>query len=1065
MVGLAFAQFTLMSSLLSLVMLGLAFAQSSLLGYLNTFLALGYYLFYLPLWAGIVTIDTVMFIGRKAVHSFCVFRDDYLNPFYLEYARFKSIFKPIEVSIFDSRCWRRTSGGVSDSYWPLQTTAESYYQYLKDPTYWRIRCVYVNTWHDVALWCVVALMVVVAMLAVWNTVYAALHLNDPMGRVWRSKLIALLSDCTKQCNISARTLRSMFSNIYMIKNRISTNHTHPLSAAVRTASSSSIELFCKMLGKEPYYLQLSPADIKKGRNGTRTYHWAKDLSVQVQTFAPKTSDIIVGIDVDMYLDVPNMLATTVAPYIFSTFQPTAVSGDCGEYSYTFFENDEVEYVVSGGAIYRHHVWNYSHDIIVCSARTWRGLGVRTVVYNVDRKQIGLNHQLIMLSPLKTFVSPLFDLSWLVEGHVLDRLHVFDRGFLRLRVVTESGNQISTSRVGEHNSVTIPIVLDDALANIAEIGKTELTIAGVRQVVEGLDVSRAAVLVAYHRLRKSYSVDKVFPVKDSVKHYQFDPKMYDPEAKITMIPFMAPIIDECFAPVASFSNDEATILGRVIEVKASDDLEITELELKFMTEFVELLVGDKANTGVPLSIDDVYERQHRPSQRTILNKAVDSYEYTVNKPVDSFQKRESYQDVKDPRNISTIPGPQKLHYSRYMYAFSDNVLKHLPWYAFSKTPLEVAQRVTELCENALHVDNTDLSRMDGRVSKKLRVLESMYMQRWASASEKATLAELMATQVNQRGFTKFGKKYDTGYSRLSGSPETSCFNTVDNAYMAYSALRSTRTWGGEFMSPSESWKGLGIYGGDDGITADVSDESYVSACKAVGQVLDIVRTKRGERGVTFLSRYYSDEVWYGNPNSICDVRRQLAKIHVTHNLNPNVSPIEKLSEKMSGLFLTDRNTPIIGDLAKLTIDLNGMSPLIHGISSYFSRFPYHQQFPNTCGGWAVDYVKDMLPDFDYHLFNDWINKVRIGQADLLKPPLCIPGSTESYKVKRPVVINGVDFAPMNPYDKCKHRVEGDCTHGERCIHLVKKTKCGGENCSFKHKMSAKTEMRVRTSQSE
>nr|UQB76060.1 RNA-dependent RNA polymerase [Flumine noda-like virus 1] len=401
---------------------------------------------------------------------------------------------------------------------------------------------------------------------------------------------------------------------------------------------------------------------------------------------------------------------------------------------------------------------------------------------------------------------------------------------------------------------------------------------------------------------------------------------------------------------------------------------------------------------------------------------------------------------------------------------------------------IAMRVAHICMNALFVYNTDLSRFDGRVSKILRALESMFMMRWVHRDYAADLAELLASQRGQRAKTRFGVKFDTGDSRLSGSPETAAFNTVDDAFMAYKALRKTKVKG-EYLTPLEAWNKLGIYGGDDGVTADVDPKAYVAACASVGQKLEIVESPRGSDTVTFLSRLYSRAVWYGSPNSTCDVRRQLAKLHTCASLPPSVSAMQKLREKMTGFFLTDRNTPIIGALATLVVEKFGASDLSLGIANYFSSHPAHSQYPNEDeAGWMVAKIESELPDFDFGMFNSWISKVRDGAADVLSPPLCVPRAMEQPTVKRAVVVNGevilpkshkkvtfaqdvstITFGNMEPVEMrvpvcvedvlpvkandpvvvCKHVSDGKCTFGARCQHPREGQKCYGEVCRFEH----------------
>ena len=175
---------------------------------------------------------------------------------------------------------------------------------------------------------------------------------------------------------------------------------------------------------------------------------------------------------------------------------------------------------------------------------------------------------------------------------------------------------------------------------------------------------------------------------------------------------------------------------------------------------------------------------------------------------------------DPRAISQIEGPVKLAYSQFIYALSD-ALKGFEWYAFGKTPRKIAERIAQLCFRAeSHADNTDYSRQDGRVNEVVRLFERMLMLALFHPSFHVEMLKLMRSQTGLRARTTFGVKYDTGYARASGSPETSAFNTILNAFIAYLAFRMTRV-DGRYLKPEEAWARLGIYGGDDSLTTALS----------------------------------------------------------------------------------------------------------------------------------------------------------------------------------------------------------------------------------------------------
>jgi len=802
-----------------------------------------------------------------------------------------------------------------------------------------------------------------------------------------------------------------------ITNGTARNHTHPNSARVRNDGSSFMDAYGLLTGHRTYFLQRSAADVRHGRAGCRTFHWAKDLTVTTEKFNPEETDILCMVDVDMYMDIPKLLTNVFQPLLISTFCPSSVAKSTGEYSYTFNSNGTVKYDVSGGATYEHQVWNYGVDTTM--AVSYR-LGLfRINIYNVDRRRLDDDHQLILLTPIKQIITPIWSNAWL-GGHSISRLNIVESvegvDYLRMDVQTKTGLLRSTGRCGTFLSATIKAEEDDTLASMARNSKTvDLTIASIKTAVKDVNQADATILCEYHRKKTGDKPPVVYPVEHSVQRFQFLPSDYDPTAKSSLTPFMHPVLLGCFAPDVCKSNDIQAVNARIKDVAPKSDMTISAKMLMYMEEFISFLVPEPLQ-GHPVDFEAVWDKQGKPSQRRILEKAGQISGCVDGDPIQSFQKAEAYTKLTDPRIISTIPGVAKFNYSRYIYSFT-TVLRATLWYAFGRTPLEIASRVGTICGKASWTTMTDLSRFDGRVSIVLRTLERMLMLRYFHAQYHRELTELMASQQDQRAYTKFGVKYPTGTSRASGSPETADFNSTDNAFMAYVSLRRT-IHNNVVYSPKEAWDLLGIYGGDDGITPDVDAKQYETTCAEVGQVLEIDEIKRGEIGVTFLSRYYGPEVWHGATDSMCDLPRQLTKLHVTPSLPSNVTPLQKFSEKIYSYYLTDKSSPIIGPLSTALVRhfpfLVPKERNAHGLATYASLTDESSQYPNTYGDWMMDLTNKWVPEFNHDLFNKWLETV-VSSKDaqlFLKVPLC--GSLEvKQQSKSEVVVNGEVIPASQP----------------------------------------------------
>lgn len=97
-------------------------------------------------------------------------------------------------------------------------------------------------------------------------------------------------------------------------------------------------------------------------------------------------------------------------------------------------------------------------------------------------------------------------------------------------------------------------------------------------------------------------------------------------------------------------------------------------------------------------------------------------------VKSFQKKESYQTLNDPSNISTLPTDHTVELLRYTLAFSKVVLKQrhtktpLHWYMPGRSPTEISNTLMEFRQLHRSILVVDYSGLDGTISKFLRHLE-------------------------------------------------------------------------------------------------------------------------------------------------------------------------------------------------------------------------------------------------------------------------------------------------------------------------------------------------------
>lgn len=823
------------------------------------------------------------------------------------------------------------------------------------------------------------------------------RITEWLGWVWSVTLKALASKVYTRND----TIRAAFENTSFTEQKVASFHTHGHAAAERSSVTNFCTRLGAVLGLTPVFWQMSASDQRDGHRGTRTYYWAKDVLVEPRSPTSVPNSMMVLVDVDHYIDMPEFLVRNFGPTVVYTFQPCGVAAVKPEYSYTFCADGRIDYRVSGGAPYKHTVWKYGLDCLTATVQV-HGLVIGMAIYIINRRSIMPDHEVILLSPVAKWIGIRATLAYYsLSGQVLERLNPVVGQFLRMHIMDPvKGLMVATGKVGEYNTAVIQADVDSALASLVQTSSSQLIAPQIFSFVEGNRIM-AGILTEFFRTKLPSKPPIVYPVVSSIRRYQFCPTSFKADAKTMMVPFMSAIINSAMVPDRTVDNERSGIKGRIIKVR-QNELPITKFLATCMTEFIELLIPNSdAWTLDPVDDDVVLMRQHRPQQHNLLKQnelALPIRKFTT------FVKAESHQGPKEPRLITKINSVDKREYSKVLYAL-EVVLKRQKWYAFSRTPLDISLRVVEVLKEAKTAVNTDYSRFDGHGSNVMRELEAMLLARAFRTTHTLNVLELHKTQFNLKATATFGSEYVSGMARASGSPETSLFNSLTNAFIAYYAFRQT-TVDGVFLGPREAFDRLGIYGGDDGLTADMGVNDYTRAAQSMGQQLVATPIVRGALGVRLLARVYGPDVWYGDPNNCCDLPRQLGKFHLTVHLGDGTTPLQKLTEKVRSFALTDLNTPIIGkylQVALTFLDIKQDVPGIDRVTPWFARYPSDVQYPNHLAAWMWQYVQQELPNFDIELFDAWLSRVNKPE-DLLAPPLCVDMVLP--EVKEPVVVDDV-----------------------------------------------------------
>jgi hypothetical protein len=816
-------------------------------------------------------------------------------------------------------------------------------------------------------------------------------------------------------------------------------HTHPESAANRSAGTATAALVAQSLGLNPYYIQMSKDDERKGRDGARSFHWDKDLAVKSQPFKLDTKkDCGILIDVDYYVDMPHLLATHPGTYLLYTFQPTAAAEHEGEYTFRFKENQHVEYRVSGGAVYDHQVWDYSKDTITVKDP---GVLMDTVsCYHIDRKMMDKHHCVILLSLIATFKVPTFvPLDMVLSGGVLSRLEPFRHGHVILDTVHKDGMYRSVALNNGIYAVTLPRHKFDSVYATAMSSKVGLTPALVSSNINqaslsGLPAERLPpgydkIIACHVRLGVRSVVPVVVSPDEAILPILYSHDDFD--AQPTLKAFGSPITEACYGHVRSIFSDDKCIFHRVEKFQdtAEDggapptEKEIPPSIATAMQQFLEFMIP-VPHTGSPADYDEVYARQDRPSQQRKLFNAEVVGDF-ARAMWTSFQKVEPYQKVTEPRNISQAEDKVKLEYSTFIYAFQQEVMADLDWYAFNKTPQEIAARIVVILSGAEHAVLSDANRWDGHIKRIMRVLERCAMLRHFRPEFHEVINELMDKQINLTGRTAEGRKYESAFSRGSGSAETAVFNSLENAFIAFLAwMRTSKN--GRYLTPEEAYAALGMYGGDDSIDGGIDPRALRRSAELLGQDFDIDVVPRGDKGVNFLNRQFGPNVWFGDMNSMSNPDRALSKFFV----GPYVlhHPGKRVAERASGYLRMDANTPVLGDLCRAAVEIFGETDVSSGILvPYFAKFPKGTNWPNEDSGWMTDTFSDFLPNFDHSIFREHLVFMRHmdnagAQAAFFQFPKCTPPEKVRGNIKYDVVVGDELLrAGPNGYNACVDEV--------------------------------------------
>lgn len=845
----------------------------------------------------------------------------------------------------------------------------------------------------------------------YHQFFRGLHSRIIFGAAWKDEV--------KQLDLRPTFRDTPLSHVAADK-----SHTHGSSAAARSAAVDTLTTIAHQTGRKPYFISMSKSDQRRGELGNRYIYMSKDMVIPMQEDVMPDDALTVLIDVDYYVDMNWFLTNHDASVVLYTLAPRSVCGKDLD-AHFYFKNNVLNYIVAGGATYRHELWNYGDDHF--NVGGWR-LVVRWLpCFNFASLAKRVWNYLVPSNPFKevggwlAYIIPLVYPTFIHKTYYCERRSITDhrclillqqevrlrgwgalyahyfgvdrrpltrlrprvvcngKAFNKLQVVTNDSLYYSIGVDGSHASCELEADRLDSLQSAMAIAKKTITRSTVESYFPSTNPDsriQSAVLLDYlSHVTIDTPPERVYVTEPFHSYQHANLQSYDEDAKLPMHAFMAPILGP--VPVAEIckANEEYTVKERVDKVKHTKPLRISKNTRQYMREYVSFVVGDHRQTLHPVDYEEVFERQSRPQQRAILERADADASSDPDSSIQAFQKAQVENKIGPPRNISTVAPRDKLGYAQFSYAVSDHIKSRpdLSYMSSAHTPREISNHIASMCHNASHVALSDYSKMDGRVSNLGRELWSLLVMAFFAADYHETLAYWVGRDSFRVCYTKHGVKYFQDYTMASGSMVTSLHNTNENAFTAYMAFRYSG------MDPECSFRALQRcrFQGDDSFMPSMDLSKFIAAAKVMGHVVEGRTAYRDNHDyVDYLSRFYGPNVWFGDPTSVSDMKRRMWGLHATHlPMHTYEQKVQKLKEKAMSFALTDPNTPFLGLWSRITMqvlemDARDIDPT--ALEGWWARFPREEQ-------WVQDESTDQPEDWMVHLFQLQLPKYNLEEA--------------------------------------------------------------------------------------
>lgn len=668
------------------------------------------------------------------------------------------------------------------------------------------------------------------------------------------------------------------------------------------------------------------------------------------------------------------------------YSPTYLSTDSRNVRWGLIANATKFAVAAAYFAVGHRRYISLGSAIISILSAWLGSSYRSIRHyrTVHRKRESKTQRYILIIPYSEWQGYTFPgLSWLVTPPeppadapraALQRLRVSERGasgnvWTRIWAPpddSDSGGEWSVSTAlqdGSFVAATVNLETDSAYRTLSTLQAHNPSTPAVTGAVIASEPNRVQVtgcslhiLTSYHRDTTGLIDQARVPCVPTPKppivayHRSGDPareELGPPHAPV-MRPFMTPVLAGAVVPDRSVQSQEDAIKQRILDKHHEGDVKATPGWVSaYLEEFVASHTGHTPGYPAPqrfVVTPDMFDPSGlTPVQVQRYIKGMQG-SYSIGMIADRFRcfiKGEPMLKLGAPRVISTIGDTLAYNYAPFIEVVT-RLLKRYPCYAFGHTPREIAERVATICTRARSVIISDYSKFDGSIRSVVRRFEEKIALRSVVPCQASELRALLRSQWGQGAIMGYGetrtKLRSKGIpARASGSFETSAFNTQTNMMIGYLAYRM------DGRSHQSAWSQVTdacLFGGDDGLLSDLSQDALIRASELLGVTVECRVIERGQPGVEFLARDYGPGVWNGDPASMCDVRRVVTKLHLT--ATPLVTAPRRLAEKLVNLILNDPDTPVIRDIIAAFRSLPQVAAHIPDLQSHFinlSRYEF------------------------------------------------------------------------------------------------------------------------------